>query len=51
MVLGQRAVRAQHRGELAWKRSNDTHESTTDPEARLYRKSANVAAVLCTPGI
>ena len=32
------------------KRSNDTHESTTDPQARLYRKSNNTAAVLCYAG-
>jgi transposase len=39
--------------EVAWhgqKRSNDTHASTTDPEARLYRKSANTAATLCYSG-
>jgi len=33
-----------------WKgkrRTNDTHESTTDPDARLYRKSHNTASVLC----
>ena len=37
-------------GEVQWhgqKRSNDTHESTTDPESRLYRKSHNTAATLC----
>ena len=28
------------------KRRNDTHESTTDPEARLYRKSSTTPAVL-----
>jgi transposase len=36
--------------EASWhgqKRSNDTHASTTDPEARLYRKSNNTAATLC----
>src|SRR3954469_21496587 len=36
--------------EVQWhgqKRSNDTHASTTDPEARLYRKSHNTAATLC----
>ncbi len=36
--------------ESSWhgqKRSNDTHASTTDPEARLYRKSNNTAATLC----
>jgi len=32
------------------KRSNDTHESTTDPQARLYRKSNNTAARLCYLG-
>src|SRR3954449_13435591 len=39
--------------EVAWhgeKRSNETHASTTDPEARLYRKSANTAARLCYSG-
>ena len=39
--------------EVQWhgqKRSNDTHESTTDPEARLYRKSNNTAATLCYSG-
>jgi len=32
------------------KRSNDTHASTTDPEAKLYRKSNNTAAQLCYAG-
>lgn len=39
--------------EVQWhgqKRSNETHESTTDPEARLYRKSNNTAAQLCYAG-
>jgi transposase len=31
-------------------RSNDTHASTTDPDAKLYRKSANTAAKLCFIG-
>ena len=31
------------------KRRNDTHASTTDPEARLFRKGSNVA-VLCYRG-
>jgi transposase len=31
-------------------RSNQTHESTTDPEARLYRKAHNQAAKLCYMG-
>lgn len=36
-----------------WKgraRSNDTHESRTDPDARLYRKSHNTASTLCYQG-
>lgn len=36
-----------------WKdkpRSNDTHASTTDPDARLYRKSNNTASILCYQG-
>ena len=36
-----------------WKgkpRSNDTHLSTTDPDARNYRKSNNTAAILCYQG-
>jgi Transposase domain (DUF772)/Transposase DDE domain len=32
------------------KRSNDTHASTTDPQARLARKSAGTAAKLCYAG-
>jgi transposase len=39
--------------EAGWhgqKRSNATHASTTDPEARLYRKSNNTAAALCFSG-
>jgi transposase len=39
--------------EVGWhgqKRSNTTHASTTDPEARLYRKSNNTAATLCYSG-
>ena len=42
-----RNVEVQWHGE---KRSNDTHASTTDPEARLYRKSHNTAATLCYSG-
>jgi transposase len=42
-----RNVEVQWHGE---KRSNDTHASTTDPEARLYRKSSNTAATLCYSG-
>lgn len=36
-----------------WKgkpRSNDTHASTTDPDARLFRKSKNTAAILAFQG-
>jgi transposase len=39
--------------EVQWhgqKRSNDTHQSTTDPEARLARKSNATAAKLCYTG-
>jgi len=39
--------------EVDWrghKRSNTTHTSTTDPEARLARKSINTAARLCYSG-
>jgi transposase len=32
------------------KRSNETHESTTDPEARLYKKSDGQPARLCYMG-
>lgn len=32
------------------KRSNETHASTTDPDARLFRKSAGQAAQLCHMG-
>lgn len=42
-----RNVEVQWHGE---KRRNDTHASTTDPEARLYRKSNNTAATLCYAG-
>lgn len=39
--------------EADWKgrpRSNDTHASTTDPDARLFRKGPNQAAVLAYQG-
>ncbi len=32
------------------RRSNDTHASTTDPDARLYRKSPGTGAKLCYMG-
>ncbi len=36
-----------------WKgkrRSNDTHESSTDPDARLFKKSKKSPAILCYQG-
>jgi len=44
---GGRNASADFRGE---KRSNDTHESTTDPDAMLYRKGAGMEAKLCFIG-
>lgn len=32
------------------KRTNETHESRTDPDARLYRKSRGTGAILCYMG-
>jgi hypothetical protein len=32
------------------RRTNETHASTTDPDARLYRKSPGVGAALCFMG-
>ena len=32
------------------RRTNDTHASTTDPDARLFRKSRGTGAVLCFMG-
>jgi len=43
---GRNAV-ADFRGQ---KRSNETHRSTTDPDARLYRKGAGMEAKLCFIG-
>jgi len=43
---GRNGERSFHRE----KRSNATHASTTDPDAKLYRKSSNVAAKLCFIG-
>ncbi|WP_372085043.1 IS5 family transposase [Tistrella mobilis] len=45
-ALGRNAERNFH-GE---KRSNETHESTTDPEARLYKKGDGQPARLCYIG-
>ena len=42
-----RNAEANFRGE---KRSNDTHESTSDPQARLYRKGDGQPAMLCYMG-
>lgn len=39
--------------QASWKgkpRSNDTHASTTDPDARLYKKSDKMPAILCYQG-
>ena len=44
---GGRNVTADFRGE---KRSNKTHRSTTDPDARLYRKGPGMEAILCFIG-
>jgi transposase len=44
---GGRNAPADFRGE---KRSNDTHRSTTDPDARLYRKGPGMEARLCFIG-
>jgi len=42
-----RNAAANFRGE---KRSNETHESTTDPDAKLYRKGPGMEAKLCFIG-
>ncbi len=44
---GGRNAEVDFRGQ---KRSNETHESTTDPEARLYRKGKGMEAKLCFMG-
>jgi transposase len=44
---GGRNAQADFRGQ---KRSNETHESTTDPDARLYRKGPGMEAKLCYIG-
>ena len=44
---GGRNTEADFRGE---RRSNETHASTTDPDARLYRKGAGKEAKLCFMG-
>ena len=44
---GRRNADADFRGE---KRSNETHASTTDPEARLYRKADGQPSQLCYMG-
>jgi hypothetical protein len=45
--MGGRNAERDFRGE---KRTNDTHASTTDPQARLYRKGAGQEAKLCYLG-
>ena len=44
---GGRNAPADFRGQ---KRTNETHQSTTDPDARLYRKGAGMEAKLCFIG-
>jgi hypothetical protein len=44
---GERNAPANFRGE---KRSNQTHRSTTDPDAQLYRKGPGMEAKLCFIG-
>ena len=44
---GRRNAQADWKGKP---RSNDTHASTTDPDARLFRKSHNTAAVMAFQG-
>ncbi len=44
---GGRNVEVDFKGQ---KRSNETHQSTTDPEARLYRKGPGMEAKLCFIG-
>src|SRR5262249_27003341 len=44
---GGRNAAADFKGE---KRSNETHRSTTDPDARLYRKGPGMEAKLCFIG-
>jgi transposase len=44
---GGRNMPADFRGQ---KRSNETHQSTTDPDARLYRKGPGMEARLCFIG-
>jgi transposase len=46
-VSGGRNAEVDFKGQ---KRSNETHESTTDPEARLYRKGKGMEAKLCFLG-
>jgi transposase len=47
---GSRTGRNAERDFHGKKRSNETHQSTTDPEARLYRKSDGQPARLCYLG-
>jgi transposase len=44
---GGRNAQADWKGQ---KRSNETHASTSDPDARLYRKSHHTASMLCYQG-
>lgn len=47
MTRPARNAEVDFRGE---RRSNATHASTTDPEARLYKKSPGMGAILCFMG-
>lgn len=49
----QRLGSGGHNARADWKgrpRSNDTHASTTDPDARIYHKCHNTATILCYQG-
>jgi hypothetical protein len=53
MTTNRRSMRAAGTGRPDFrgqKRSNETHASTTDPEARLYRKGPGKEAKLCFMG-
>ena len=47
---GRRRIRNREADFHGEKRSNDTHASTSDPDARLYRKGAGKEAKLCFMG-
>jgi hypothetical protein len=49
-IRGQRGGRNTERDFHGEKRRNDTHSSTTDADARLFRKAAGKEAKLCYMG-